>query len=170
MKSVLFVCTANMCRSPMAEALFEAVVRERGEPAEWRIESAGVGATEGQPATGNTQVVAAERGMNLGSHRSKLATRASLRPFSLVLVMDEGHRQQIREAAPEHAGRVYLLSEMVGEGFAIQDPVGSDIDHYRVMADQIDGILRTGFARMRELADNPADLDRGERAQRPGPT
>ena len=154
----------------MAEALFEKLVGERGETAQWRIESAGVGATEGQPATGNTQQVAAERGMDLSEHRSKLATRGMLEPFSLVLVMDEGHRRQIREAAPEHAGRVFLLSEMVGEGFAIQDPVGSDIDNYRVMADQMDGILRAGFNRLRELADRSVDANRGQPAHRPGLT
>ncbi len=168
MKSVLFVCTANMCRSPMAEALFGKLISERGETAEWRIESAGVGAIEGQLATGNTQLVAAERGMDLSEHRSKPATRATLEPFPLVLVMDEGHRRRLREAAPELAGRVYLLSEMVGQRTDIWDPVGTEIENYRTMADQIDGILRTGFVKIRELADATGirlDKDQARRSE-----
>jgi protein-tyrosine-phosphatase len=154
MKSVLFVCTANMCRSPIAEALFQRLVGERGETEEWRIESAGVEASEGQLATGNTQLVAAERGMDLSGHRSQLANRATLEPFSLVVVMEEGHRRQLKEAAPELAGRVHLLSEMAGQREDIWDPVGGELENYRAMADQIDGILRTGFEKIRELAEH----------------
>lgn len=157
MNSVMFVCTANMCRSPMAQALFRSLVEQRGETNEWRIESAGVRASAGQPATENTQVVAAERGMDLSGHRSQLANRATLEPFSLVLVMEEAHRRQLREAAPELADRVYLLSEMVGQRSDVWDPAGSEIENYRAMADQIDGILRTGFEKIRELA-NPSTL------------
>ncbi len=152
MNSVMFVCTANMCRSPMAEALFRSLVAERGESDEWWIESAGVRASPGQPATGNTQVVAAERGMDLSGHRSQIATRATLEPFSLVLVMEEGHRRQLREVAPDLAGRVYLLGELVDQRSDIWDPVGSELENYRAMADQIDGILRTGLQKIRELA------------------
>jgi protein-tyrosine phosphatase len=137
----------------MAEALFRSLVEERGESDAWWIESAGVSASAGQPATGNTQLVAAERGMDLSGHRSQLASRATIEKFSLVLVMEEGHRRQLRETAPEFADRVNLLSEMIGQRSDIRDPVGSEIENYRVMADQIDGILRTGFDKIRELAD-----------------
>ena len=168
MKSVLFVCTANMCRSPMAEALFHKLVGERGELEQWRIESAGVGASDGQPATGNTQLIAAEHGMDLSGHRSRLATRAVLGPFSLILVMDEGHRRELQKAAPALAGSVYLLSEMVGQRSDISDPVGREIDEYRAMADQIDGILRTGFDKIRELADHSGGLPTTDQAIRTG--
>jgi protein-tyrosine-phosphatase len=151
----------------MAEALFRALVKERGESAEWWMESAGVGAIEGEPATENTQQVASERGMNLGTHRSKPATWATLEPFSLVLVMEENHRRLLREAAPELAGRVYLLSEMVGQRSDVLDPIGREIEDYRAMADQIDDILRTGLERMRELADPSADRHGEDPA--PGP-
>jgi protein-tyrosine-phosphatase len=151
----------------MAEALFRALVKERGESAEWWMESAGVGAIEGEPATENTQQVASERGMNLGTHRSKPATWATLEPFSLVLVMEENHRRQLRGAAPELADRVYLLSEMVGQRSDVWDPIGREIEDYRAMADQIDDILRTGLDRMRELADPSPDRHGEDRA--PGP-
>jgi len=167
MKSVMFVCTANRCRSPMAQALFEKLVDERGESGEWWIESAGASALEGETATQFTQQVAAEGGMDLSGHRSKPATRATLEPISLVLVMEEDHRRQLREAAPELADRVYLLSEMVGLSSDVWDPVGSEIEKYRAMADQIDGILRTGFDRMRELADHSPDRHGEDRGPRP---
>jgi protein-tyrosine-phosphatase len=152
MKSVAFVCTANMCRSPMAEALFQKLVRERGQADEWWIDSAGVSASEGQPATGETQRVAAERGIDLSSHRSTLASARQLEPFGLILVMEEAHRQALLERAPELADRIHLLSEMAGEATDIQDPVGTGIGNYRAMADRMEGTLRSGFDRISELA------------------
>jgi protein-tyrosine-phosphatase len=151
----------------MAEALFRALVKERGELGEWWIESAGVGAIEGEPATENTKQVASERGMDLRTHRSKPATWATLKPFSLVLVMEENHRRQLREAAPELADRVYMMSEMVGLGSDVRDPIGREIEKYRAMADEIDGMLRTGFDRIGELADYPPSPPAEDRARSP---
>ncbi len=152
MHSVLFVCTANMCRSPMAEVLFEEIVRNEGEGEEWWIDSAGVSALDGEPATNNTRVVATERGLELSSHRSAQATRQVVEPFSLVLVMEERHRQMMRETYPELADRIYLLKEM-GDGTGdVHDPIGTDIVNYRAMADEVNSILMEGLGRIRELA------------------
>jgi protein-tyrosine-phosphatase len=74
MTSILFVCSANQCRSPMAEALFKDLVRERGEENEWRVESAGVWAYAGAPATENAQLAMQKRGLDLSQHRSQPAT------------------------------------------------------------------------------------------------
>lgn len=152
MHSILFVCTANMCRSPMAEALFEAIVRNEGEADDWWIDSAGVSALDGEQATNNTRIVAAERGMDLSSHRSKLATRQVVEPFSLVLVMEERHREMMRAAYPDLAERTYLLKELIGVPGDVHDPIGTDIVNYRAMTDEVDAILSEGLNRIRELA------------------
>jgi len=153
MHSVLFVCTANMCRSPMAKVLFEEIIRNEGEREEWWIDSAGVSALDGESATNNTQLVAAERGLDLSAHRSAPATRPVVEPFSLVLVMEQRHRQMMQEAYPEFADRIYLLTEMTGGAADVHDPIGTDIVNYRAMADEVGSILKEGLDRIRELAD-----------------
>ncbi len=153
MQSVLFVCTANMCRSPMAEALFGEIIRNEGEADDWWIDSAGVSAFDGEQATNNTQVVAAERGLDLSSHRSKFSSRDVVEPFSLILVMEDRHRTMLREAFPELSERIYLLKEMNGGTDDVHDPIGTDIVNYRAMADEVNGILTDGLERIRELAN-----------------
>ncbi len=154
MHSVLFVCTANMCRSPMAEVLFGEIIRNEGEAEDWWVDSAGVSAFDGEQATNNTRLVAAKRGLDLTSHRSKLTSRAVVEPFSLVLVMEERHRMMLRDAFPDLADRVYLLKEMVGETDDVHDPIGTDIANYRAMADEVNTALTEGLNRIRELAED----------------
>jgi len=152
MPSVLFICTANMCRSPLAEVIFRDLLRRNGLLGDWLVHSAGVGAVHGQPATEFSRQVAAERGLDLSSHRSKPVDRASMQAADLVLVMDAGHRQALREGYPQAADRVHLLSEMAGEGGPVEDPVGSPIEKYRLTADRITDLLTRGLDRIRELA------------------
>jgi protein-tyrosine phosphatase len=156
MPSVLFVCTANMCRSPLAEVLFRDLLRRNGLQGDWRVHSAGVGVVHGQPATEFSRQVAADRGLDLSSHISKPVDRASMQAADLVLVMDSGHRQALREAYPQSADRVHLLSEMAGEGGPVEDPVGSTIEKYRLTADRITDLLTRGLDRIRDLAARPA--------------
>jgi protein-tyrosine phosphatase len=153
MPTVLFVCTANMCRSPMAAVLFKDLLRRRGLLAGWQVESAGVHAAEGQPATEFTRQVAAERGLDLTSHRSKPADAARVAGADLVLVMEPAHRQVLAEALPQFADRVHLLTEVAGESGAVQDPVGTTLENYRETAERLTELLDEGFDRIRELAE-----------------
>jgi protein-tyrosine-phosphatase len=137
----------------MAEVLFGEIVRNEGEAEDWWIDSAGVSAFDAEQATNNTRVVAAERGLDLSSHRSKITSRDVVEPFPLVLVMEERHRGMLREAFPELSERIYLLKEMTGGTGDIHDPIGTDIVNYRAMADEVNGILTDGLERIRELAD-----------------
>ena len=138
----------------MAEVLFEEIVRSEGEADDWWIDSAGVSAFDGEQATNNTRLVAAERGLDLSSHRSKLTTRPVVEPFSLVLVMEERHRKVLRETFPELSERVYVLKEMVGGTDDVHDPIGTDIANYRAMADEVNMTLTQGLDRIRELAND----------------
>ena len=162
MPSVLFVCTANMCRSPLAEVLFRDLLRQRGQQSGWRVESAGVFAVRGEPATELSRRVAAERHLDLTSHRSKPADADRLGRADLVLVMEPGHREQLLEKHPQSADRVHLLTEMAGESGPVDDPAGTTLENYRQTADRLTELLSRGFDRIRELAEggtNPGGVE-----------
>jgi protein-tyrosine-phosphatase len=151
MPTVLFVCTANMCRSPLAEVLFREMLRRRGLQPGWRTESAGVYASDGQPATEFSRQVAAERGLDLSSHHSKPVDAERLHSADLVLVMEPVHRQVLQDGFPQLAGRVHLLTEMAGESGPVEDPVGTTIENYRETADRLVDLLSRGFDRIQAL-------------------
>ena len=124
--------------------------------------AAGGAAFERGTGQDTTRVVATAGGRDRSSHRSAKATRQVVEPFSLVLVMEERHRQMMRETYPELADRIYLLKEM-GDGTGdVHDPIGTDIVNYRAMADEVNSILTKGLARIRELAE-----DRNEELPQP---
>ncbi len=150
MKSVLFVCTANMCRSPMAEGLFRALVG--ADSNSWRVESAGVAAFEGASATQKAIQTLAEKGIDITQHRSRPIDRALMQEFRLILVMEHRHKQLLQAEFPQYAGRVYLLSEMIGRDEEISDPAGGTLDEYRQTAAEIEKILHSGYQRIEKLA------------------
>jgi protein-tyrosine-phosphatase len=157
MYSVLFICTANICRSPMAQGLLRARVSEGGESHDWRIESAGVWALPEQPAALFTRQVLQERGIGLGNFRSRPISRELLAEFNLVLTMERGHKEALRAAFPEFAGRIFMMRELIGDTREIADPVGNPIEDYRDTAKEMENILIKGYDRLRKLAaDAPA--------------
>jgi protein-tyrosine phosphatase len=153
MRSVLFICTANVCRSPMAMGLLRAKVVALGEAGDWCIESAGTWAQPGQLAAVNTRLIVAERGVDLTSHRSRLVTRELLKDFNLTLTMEAGQKEALRTEFRRDARRVFLLSEMIGKSYDIPDPVGKTLDEYRWTAHEIRVILNEGYDRIRTLAN-----------------
>jgi protein-tyrosine-phosphatase len=149
MPSVLFVCTANICRSPMAEALWRIRL---GDAAGWRVESAGTWAMDGQPAARYAQQVIQQRGSDLSQHRSRVVDKELLESFRLILVMEQGHKEALRFEFPAIASRVYLLSEMEDESQDIHDPVGGSMLDFEEAARELDCILEKGSEKIRRLA------------------
>jgi len=154
MHSVLFVCTANICRSPMAMGLLYARVANRADP--WKVESAGTWAIPGQPAASNTRKVLLESKIDIAEHRSRTVTRELLYDFNLTLVMEQGQKEALRSEFPEIASRVYRFSEMIGENFDIEDPIGGPLEAYRNTAQVIERILTEGFEKIGQLSADQA--------------
>src|SRR5918997_2532697 len=93
-KQILFVCTANVCRSPMAEAIFNALAEEGGLA--WRAASAGVAALEGEDITPNARAALEEVGIYTREHRARQVDEAMLGEADLVLVMGPQHVATLR--------------------------------------------------------------------------
>ena len=148
MKTILFVCTANICRSPMAAALVRDRIAKAGLDAEVQVLSAGVWAETGGRASSGATAVLRSRGIDLAPHRSQPLTPALLKEANIILVMEEAHRRSIFYMAPEVLAKVYLLAEMAGGHDDVPDPYGGTIQEYADTADELTTLIDKGLPKI----------------------
>lgn len=153
MPSILILCTANMVRSPIAEALLWQKLQKEPDSTEWKVESAGTWTISGKPAAQKTiEVMLRLFNIDLSAHRTKLVSRSLIRSFDLVLVMEAGQKEAIRSEFPELSKRVKLLYEMVGQVRDVRDPIGGTTVDFEDTIKEIDNVLSRGLESIVRLA------------------
>jgi protein-tyrosine phosphatase len=130
-KKILFVCTADVCRSPMAQAIFNALATDEGLP--FRAESAGTAALEGRPITPNAVAALEEVGIYPGSHSARRVNEAMVKETELVLAVTPQHAATLRRLVSNPARGIHALPEYaIGvRGEDIPDPYGLTMTAYR---------------------------------------
>jgi protein-tyrosine-phosphatase len=150
-KTIFFVCTGNVCRSPMAVGLFyDKLVREKKNK-RVRIRSAGIWALEEQPASAYARQVMSEHDLDISAHRGRNLTQPDVDEADLILVMTKRHAEIIARDLKRSAGKVYLLSEMAGPSYDVADPYGGSLPEYRQTAAELASLIERGCARIMKL-------------------
>lgn len=148
MTRVLLVCTGNICRSPLAEALMRQELEALGR-SDIEVTSAGTGAWDGAPASEGAYLVGLEHGLDLSAHRARLLTRDAVQAADLVLTMARHHRARAQELGGE--GRTHVLGEYAGrsgQDAEVSDPFGGDLDVYRETFGELEALVKAAVRRL----------------------
>ena len=135
---ILFVCSGNTCRSPLAEAITRRMLTDAGRT-DIEVSSAGTNAWDGSSASDGALLVGMERGLDLSEHRARHLDADILQKSDLVLAMSPSHLGRVKELDPR--ANVHLLGGFAaGEDAShpVQDPFGGDLAAYRATFDELE--------------------------------
>ena len=144
---LLFVCTGNTCRSPMAEALARKAAIDRGLT-DVEVGSAGTSAWEGAAASDGSLLVGIERHLDLSGHRARQLTPELVAESDIIFAMAPHHLERIE--AMGGGGKAFLLTGYASHGKTdrpVSDPIGADLDVYRTTFDELEREIQRVFDR-----------------------
>lgn len=160
MKSILFVCTGNTCRSSMAEALFKKLLEDKGiSKYRFKISSAGTCAWDGDNASPQAIQVLEEKGIDIRNHLSTPLTPKLIKETDLILTMTVNHKMGVEQMRPKAKGKVFTLKEYVlnngkklekskvsfeeanDDIYDIRDPFGQPVEVYSKCVEEIEEYL-----------------------------
>lgn len=153
MPSVLFVCTANRFRSPIASAWFSRRLQREADIQDWRVGSAGTWAEPGLPVFPSANWANDHFGINLGAHRATRIERELLTQYDLILVMENSHQEALRVEFPELKDRIFLLAKVAeGVAYDVPDPGVIHDDTFLDIARELTNLIDKGFKNICLLA------------------
>jgi protein-tyrosine-phosphatase len=140
-RKVLFVCTGNTCRSPMAEGIF----RKAAQGTKFKVSSAGVAAQPGSSASRETVAVLKKQGVVLKDFRSRMVDKKMLKEAEAVFCMTEGHLEMLELMYPEFEEKYHLACDFVeinGKvGMDVPDPIGMGQKAYEATSKVLNGAV-----------------------------
>ena len=145
MKKILFVCTGNTCRSPMAAVIFNAIAAEKG--LDYIAESAGVAAVGDRPASVNAVKAVAEIGLDLSGHHTRFLPSLDLNEYAYFVALNDEHYAILQSLGiPDGMLRLLRRAPNVNDIYdlrqGIADPYGGDLNAYRRCRDEIVGAVK----------------------------
>ncbi len=157
LKHVLFVCTGNVCRSPMAEMLFRELVSELGD---FKVSSAGVGAMPGQPASQHTADLLRAEGIDPANFKSQPLTYELMRDATHIFAMSAQHLLVMEHDFPELMDKAYLVTEFAADdklrGRDVADPIGMGRKAYEETRDMLRACLPSVAAYIKQTSQPKA--------------
>ena len=165
MPVILFVCTANRFRSPIAAACAERKLRTDGQPGEWTVISAGTWTEPGLPAHSKALSAAAALGLDLIAHHTRVVNTALMATADLIIVMEHGHKEALECEFPTCRGRIVLLGELAGErNPEIPDPSKTNFEESNAIARTIAVCIENGFTELLSRAEISRSTRRSQRS------
>jgi protein-tyrosine-phosphatase len=159
MPSILFVCTANRFRSPLAAAWFQKHLGGQADARDWSVGSAGTWAEPGQAVVPSAKWMAEHFGLDLGAHRAQRVSGELLAQYDLILVMENSHRESLLVEFPELEGRVLLLAQVAaGQAYDVPDPGVVPDETFLDIAKEVTTLIDQGFEKICRLARPTANL------------
>lgn len=169
MPNILVVCTANICRSPVVQALLTKQLYTNGRT-DFSVDSAGTWVTATRGAAQNSILLMAEQGLDISRHRAKVVDKTRIANADLVLCMASGHVEALQIEFPEFEERIYLLSEMAGKLYSIADPYGGSLKEYQEMVREVSQLIEKGLGQIIRLAEENAQKRSNAAADLPSTT
>ena len=141
MQNILFVCTGNTCRSPMAAAVAIEFFTQSGLAAQ--ISSCGVYAWNDAPASQNAISAMSAMGLDLSTHSARRVNREILGAAGIIITLTAGHKTQLLADFAEFSEKIFTFGELCGDNRDIPDPFGGDMDTYLACASDIKNRIET---------------------------